>query len=85
METGGEKREGYCWDKGLRAEKRGGLNVGKKGVGDGWKNGEVWGKMENECWDKEPCVPHISGINSNNINLLVAESLKVFNKSLREE
>jgi hypothetical protein len=30
-------------------------------------------------------VPHLSGTNTNNINLLVVESLTVFNKTLQEE
>ena len=30
-------------------------------------------------------VPHLSGTNTNNINLLVVESLQIFNKTLQEE
>ena len=30
-------------------------------------------------------VPHLSGTNTNNINLLVVKSFKIFNKTLQEE
>ena len=30
-------------------------------------------------------VPHLSGTNTSNINLLVVESLRIFNKTLQEE
>ena len=30
-------------------------------------------------------VPHLSGTNTNNINLLVVKSFKIFNKTLLEE
>jgi hypothetical protein len=30
-------------------------------------------------------IPHLSGTNTSNINLLVVESLKIFNKTLQEE